>query len=149
MTKSRPSHEGRGLKSPPLAGRGRQIMSSLARGTWIEIFFSGDTTYPLMRRPSHEGRGLKSFWSRDQVKRMGRPSHEGRGLKSRSPSSPRSWGSSRPSHEGRGLKSNTDLRMIDKPRVVPRTRDVDLNGNNPATIVTGKGRPSHEGRGLK
>ena len=78
---SRPSCEGRGLKSflkvdawgidsrPSCEGRGLKFgggevvevkqKSSLMRGTWIEISWASVSTLASTRRPSCEGRGLK------------------------------------------------------------------------------------------
>ena len=58
-TSRRPSQEGRGLKCISSAPLCPPSWSSLARGTWIEIFCKkiGRGVYP--RRPSQEGRGLK------------------------------------------------------------------------------------------
>ena len=58
-------------------------VSSLARGTWIEMPVRSLALYAYERRPSQEGRGLKFETAcKEAQAAYGRPSQEGRGLKS-------------------------------------------------------------------
>ena len=78
---SRPSQEGRGLKSSISFQIFRAPLSSLARGTWIEIARAMELSNHITSRPSQEGRGLKSKHSKLKASTASRPSQEGRGLK--------------------------------------------------------------------
>ena len=98
----RPSHEGRGLKFYYSFFSFQILLSSLSRGTWIEI-----SPMPGLRL-MHASSLSRGTWIEILLSGM---------MWSRS--------GSRPSHEGRGLKWEYEQRKGDGHMVVPLTRDVD------------------------
>ena len=102
-TSRRPSQEGRGLKCISSAPLCPPSWSSLARGTWIEIFSAA--TRVTVAAGSSLARGT---WIEIFCKKIGRGVY------------PR-----RPSQEGRGLKCSCSPLLMLYICVVPRKRDVD------------------------
>ena len=123
--------------------------SSLSRGTWIEMVFLSAKIDKPPKSSLSRGTWIEMWASVPPIYApSGRPSHEGRGLKSHCPAIP-PRDARRPSHEGRGLKL---------PRRCPgsRTQTSSLSRGTWIEILMWSAlarlttcRPSHEGRGLK